>query len=227
MILRRLLPALVLMMTVVPAASAHRPDWGSADGVTEIADLHTSWAFYRDLREAGQVDVYTFTAQPGDNLHAGINIPAVRGLEAYGVSVALLGPGLPTARPTALPLEIPAGLGAIIFPSQPGEDFFEPFTQTRHWGRQRIDLALMRGGEYYLAVWRPDGAPGKYVLDVGTAEVFGPADLFRFPIWWVRVHVFFGHAPYLTAAGLAALALGALGIAHRRHSLKLRGGAPA
>ena len=64
----------------------------------------------------------------------------VQGLEDYGVSVALFGPGLPTADYAALPPGSPADLGAAVFPTPPGADFFEPFTQTNYWGRQRLDV---------------------------------------------------------------------------------------
>jgi hypothetical protein len=80
-------------------------------------------------------------------------------------------------------------------------DFFEPFTQTKYWGRQQIDLSLPANGAYYLLVWQPDGQPGKYVLDTGYEEVFQLADLIRFPVWWLRVHIFFGHGPVLALAG--------------------------
>ena len=104
----------------------------------------------------------------------------------------------------------------MIFPSRVTEDFFEPFTQTNYWGRQEINLNLPSAGTYYLLVWQPDGKAGKYVLDTGRAEVFGPGDLFRFPIWWVRVHIFFGHGPWLAlAAALILLAVGLLVIRKR------------
>lgn len=203
--IRYWLPLIAMLLFTVPTASAHRPGWGDADGVTEIADIVTSWAYYRGLGGTAQVDVYTFTARAGDHLHAGINIPAVRGLENYGVSVALFGPGLPEADHALLPPDHPEDLGAVVFQTVKGEDFFEPFTQTHYWGRQRIEMDLPETGAFYLVVWNPTGATGKYVMDVGRAEVFGPGDLFQFPIWWVRVHAFFGHTPYLVAAALVPL----------------------
>ena len=212
----RLLPLIAILLFTATPASAHRPGWGDADGVTEIADIVTSFAFYRDLSSAAQVDVYTLTAKAGDHLHAGINIPAVGGLENYGVSVALFGPGLPEVDHELLPPDHPEDLGAVVFPTRKGEDFFEPFTQTNYWGRQRIEMDLPETGVYYVVVWHPTGATGKYVMDVGTAEVFGPGDLFQFPIWWVRVHAFFGHTPYMVAATLAPLAALAVFVFLRR-----------
>lgn len=215
--MRYLILLLALFVLTVSPASAHRPGWGDADGLTEITNIVTSFAFYRDLSQAGQVDVYTFTAKAGDRLHAGLNIPAVRGLENYGVSVALFGPGLPPADPELLPPDHPEDLGALVFPTLNSADFFEPFTQTNYWGRQRLELDLPETGEYFLIVWHPTGATGKYVLDIGTAEVFGPGDVFQFPIWWVRVHAFFGHTPYLVAAALVPLVAVTI-LVFRRHA---------
>ncbi len=194
----------LVLLFPVSSASAHRPTWSDAD-VTAIDDLTTSLAFYRDL-PADKVHVYTFIGKQGQNLHAGINIPAVKGLENYSVNMALFGPGLPQADHDQLLPEHPEGLGALIFPSEVTPDFFEPFTQTLYWGRQSIELQLPADGEYDLVIWQPEGLKGKYVFDSGRAEVFGFADLFLFPIWWVRVHFFFGHGAYLLTG--AAIILG-------------------
>jgi hypothetical protein len=201
--------ALALVLLIAPAASAHRPEWGTGSGVTRIPDPHTSYAFYRDLRHPEDVHVYSFAGRAGETFHAGINVPAIPGLESYGVTLALLGPGLPILSPATVPASLPPGGTGTLYPSTAGDDFFEPFTQTRYWGRQDINLTIPQNGTYYLAIWHPSGQPGKYVLDTGTIEVFGMSDLFRFPAWWVRVHLYFGHGPYLLAGGALALAASA------------------
>lgn len=197
-----------LFLVAAPPVAAHRPLAGSAEGATEIPNIDTSFAVYRDLAAPGQVDRYRFEAQAGEQLHGGINIPAIAGLEGYGVMVALVGPGLPAAGEGSLPIDLPQGEGAMLFPSERSEPFYEPFTQTNYWGRQQIEVDLPETGRYELLVWNAEGEPGKYVLDTGTAEVFGPADLLRFPLWWVQVHAFFGHTPFLVAGAVALAALG-------------------
>ncbi len=203
---RLLILAFIVLASTIPISnvSAHRPVWGDED-VTTIDNLNTSFAFYRNL-PAEKIHAYTFTGKQGQNLHAGINIPAVKGLEEYSVSMALFGPSLPEADHEQLPPEHPEDLGAIIVPSKVSADFYESFTQTLYWGRQSIDMPLPADGEYYLVVWQPDGIAGKYVMDSGRAEEFGLGDLFLFPIWWVQVHFFFGHGAYLLAG--AAVILG-------------------
>lgn len=203
---------LIIIFLLIPfsTASAHRPLWGEQYGPIEIPNLRTSFAVYRSLT-IDQIDVYTFEGKAGQELHAGIQIPSIEGLEDYGVTAALFGPELPEVAPSDLPPDYPENLGALVFSSIVSADFFEPFTQTNYWGRQEINLTLPADGTYYLLLWHPNGQPGKYVLDTGRNEVFGFADLFRFPVWWVRVHIFFGHGPWLALIGtfivLAAILL--------------------
>lgn len=196
---RLLILTVLVLVALIPSssASAHRPIWGDED-TTTIDNLSTSFAFYRNL-PADKVHVYTFIGKLGQNLHAGINIPAVKGLEDYSVTMALFGPTLPEANENQLPPEHPEDLGALIFPSEVSADFLESFAQTLFWGRQSIDMTLPADGEYYLVVWQPEGLAGKYVMDSGYTEAFGFGDLLLFPIWWVQVHLFYGHGIYLLA----------------------------
>lgn len=218
--LNRLLIFIVIALVVfIPAssASAHHPMWGDED-TTVVDNLTTSFAFYRNL-PADKVHVYTFIGKQGQNLHAGINIPAVKGLENYSVTMALFGPSLPQAAQEQLPPEHPEDLGALIFPSKVSADFFESFTQTRYWGRQSIEMTLPADGEYYLVIWQPEGLAGKYVMDSGYDEVFGFGDLFLFPIWWVQVHVFFGQGAYLLAGAAVILGFISFTIIKRRKTV--------
>ncbi|MGD8404071.1 MAG: hypothetical protein PVJ21_10445 [Anaerolineales bacterium] len=204
--MKQIIIILLIAMLLIPFSSAfaHRPVWGEQYSPIEIPNLSTSFAVYRNLAH-DQVDVYTFEAEIGQELHAGIQIPAINGLQDYGVTVALFGPGLLEADPNTLPPNHPEDLGAIVFSSVVTDNFFEPFTQTNYWGRQEINLNLPGDGTYYLLVWQPDGQSGKYVLDTGRAEVFKPGDVFRFPVWWVRVHIFFGHGPWLALGAILIL----------------------
>lgn len=218
---------LMMAAAAVPAASAHRPLWSGAEGeIIEIPDMSTSFALYQELSQPGQVDIYEFQAEMGDELYAGINIPQIDGLESYGVSMALVGPDLPTAESSQLPIEAPEGMGALLFPSQPSEDFYEPFTQTRFWGRQTAVSMAPADGSYYLLVWNPEGETGKYVVDVGRKEVFSAGDLLRFPVWWVKVHIYFEHTPYLLAAAGLMLAA-AVTLLLRGRSRRAAGAVPS
>lgn len=220
---------------LVPKASAHRPEKGVESGLTMIPSPTVSYAYYQEFDGASDMHAYAFEAQAGQFFHAGINIPQLSGLEDYGVTLALFGPGLPLvdegiftgshahtdqeradSHMHAGTIDIPAWLdlneiGGIVVESQRSGDFFEPFTQTNYWGRQVLELNLPESGRYYLLVWNPEQEAGKYVLDTGREEVFGPADLLRFPVWWVNTRLYFEQGPALLGA-LSALFFGIAGI---------------
>jgi len=235
--------ALLVLFVAVPDVYAHRPEPGNQEGVTRIPDPVTSYAYYREIVSPDQVHVYEFQARAGQFFHAGINIPQLEGLQDFGVTFALLGPGLPPIEEqalhshnsdedlgpddvkedgansltavlvsTGLSDELKSGAtGVVVVESVTGADFFEPFTQTRYWGRQELDLNLPEGGTYRLLIWNPHGKTGKYVLDTGTEEVFGVEDLLRFPLWWLNARVYFEQTPQLIGAS-AVLFAAALGL---------------
>ncbi len=187
-------------------ASAHQPVWGEAFGPIEIESASTSYAFYQTL-QAEEVDVFYFEGKQGETFRGGIQIPDIPALKNYGLSVALFGPGFPQPEESDLPPEHPEGLGAVLYPSAATEDFYEPFTQARYWGRQQFSLTLPADGTYYIVVWQPEGKPGKYVMDTGYAERFGLFDIFLFPVWWARVALFHEYYARLAIAGGLVVAL--------------------
>ena len=200
--------ALLALILVTAPAQAHRPVWGEELGPIEVDDFSISYAFYQEL-QSGEMDVFYFEAAAGDRLNAGIQIPDIPALREYGVTMALFGPGLPDVDESLLPQEHPEGLGALLVPSEISEDFFEPFTQTNYWGRQRIEMSLPETGTYYLLVWQPENKAGKYVIDIGYKEEFSISDLFVFPIWWTRAQFFHEHtATVVSLYGLITIAAG-------------------
>ena len=196
-----------LLMLFATQTDAHRPIGDTGEDTIRLPNITTSFAVYRNLQRADQIDRFTFYADAGEKLHVGINIPALRGLETFGVSVAIMGQGLDGDDIQLLPVAVPEGSGAMIIPSTVGEEFFEPFTQTSYWGRQKVDIHMPQSGEYMLLVWSPEGQMGKYVIDTGTQEVFVLADLLRFPMWWLQVHHYFGHTPYLIMFAISGIAI--------------------
>jgi hypothetical protein len=220
------------MLIAVPNVHAHRPEPGNDVGVTVIPNPSTSFAYYREITAQGQTHIYQFHAEAGQFFHAGINIPQIKRLEDYGVTMALVGPGLApipeeqlsfyggieghdhddvphssVQPPPALMADIQVGaIGGLVLESEKGEDFYEPFTQTRYWGRQTVELDLPQSGTYHLLIWNPEGKLGKYVLDTGTEEVFGPDDMLRFPIWWLNTRVYFEQMPRILSLLMSLLA---------------------
>ncbi len=114
----------------------------------------------------------------------------------------------------ALPLQVPANTGTIVIVNYngtiPSTEFFEPFTQTSYWERQKLIVnKLPSTGRYYLAVF--DGqrdvqddnnnddavATEKYTLAVGKIEDFTTTDyVVTLPVAWFNTKLFFND--YLT-----------------------------
>lgn len=211
-----------LARVATPTRPSHKPLFKSGDISTPgraltIPDPAVSWAVYASLDHVGEVDYYTFQAKASFPLYAQITIPAINGLQQYGPTLALIGPGLPA--PTgATPFTPPSGGGVYIQPTAnlgTADAFYEPFTQTNYWNRQTLQHSLPASGTYYLAVYTGASAGvkiGKYVLAVGQREEFGFSDLLAFPGEYIHVRQFaeVGFPAWFWVALVVLLALVAL-----------------
>ena len=196
--------ALLLLETSLATASAHKPLFKASDISTparamSIPDPTTSWAIYGSLDHPAEADYYAFRVQPsGLILDAMVTIPALNTLKNFTPHLALLGPGLPGLAPQQVSFVIPLHDGAQLIDAPhtgTADHFYEPFTQTTYWNRQRFKEPLREPGLYYLVVFnRSHDAPqtGKYVLAVGNVERVGPGDILTFPLTYVRVRFFAG-----------------------------------
>jgi hypothetical protein len=226
-----LLLALAALLAFPLAAEAHKPLWGpssiaSRDAALPISDPEISWAAYRELKQPGQVDYYTFNAAQGTKLYAQITIPRINGLENLNPTYALVGPGLPA--PTAkLPFKLKPAEGAVIVRytgSLPGQVFDEEFTQTQYWIHQEYSTTAPQAGTYYIAVWDETGQIGKYVLAIGEKEEFGLEDGLKFLVTWWEVKTYFGGMFYWYFFGVVAAFLALVaGIIARRRNVRTRG----
>ena len=62
-------------------------------------------------------------------------------------------------------------------------------------------------------------------MDTGETEVFGPSDIFHFPVWWFQVHAYFGQTPGLILAffvAYLAIVLLVIGLFRRGRRAALR-----
>lgn len=109
----------------------------------------------------------------------------------------------------ALPSQVPANTGTIVIVNYngtiPSTEFFEPFTQTSYWERQKLIVdELPSSGRYYLAVFdeqrdvqgdnNDDAAvvTEKYTLAVGKIEDFTATDyVVTLPVAWFDTKLFF------------------------------------
>ncbi|HEY1248079.1 MAG TPA: hypothetical protein VGE97_03725 [Nitrososphaera sp.] len=207
---------LVLLTSSFEIANGHKPlkvvdsnnDFSTAK---EIPNHKISWGIYEELSGSNDVHYYKFAADEGDRLYAQISIPKLEKFSTFVPSIALVGSKLTAGNLEAgysvreyahdigdLPFAIPPGMRAIVgeYNGQiPSSEFYEPFTQTSYWERQKIVInSLPSVGTYYLVVFdrnlMEDAA--KYTLAVGEIEDFSLLDLFTIiPSAWLETKFFF------------------------------------
>lgn len=169
----------VLMLTPVAPAHAHQPFFEDPDSTQTnplaIEDPTISTALYATIDTLTDIDYYIFDAIEGLDVLVGITIPQIEGQLNFAPTVAVIGPGLPAGiLPAVITTDSERPNGSIILtPTQP-ESFFEPFSRTSYWRRQRQYVTLPKSSQYTIAVWsESDTRTGKYVLVVGDREIRG------------------------------------------------------
>lgn len=194
------LALLVAVALALPAATAfaHQPFFEEGDLTAttplRVADPQVSTALYATLDRPGDVDYFVFDGQTDVGVEVGMTIPQIEGQADFAPVIGLIGPGLPELAGDSLPDNetrqlAKTGDGLLILGPVPASSFFEPFSRTSYWRRQREKVVLPADGQYTLAVWAPDGAVGRYVLVVGDREIPGGDLMFpmKLPVYWTPV----------------------------------------
>lgn len=176
--------AVLVTLAIAPPASAHQPFFEETDLTYDapylIRDPNVSVAYYATLDSAHDVDYYVLDGTAGQQIFLEMTIPQIAGQENFAPTLAMIGPGFPK---TELPhaVQTPTDAGAqILTPPATGRAFFELFSGTSYWDRQKEFVTLPASGRYLIAVWHPEGVVGRYVFVSGTREELG-GDL-AFPI---------------------------------------------
>ncbi len=172
------LTVIVILALTVGRADAHQPFFEDRDHTLAqpypISDPTVSTALYATLQGPADVDYFTFPGRTDQEVLIEMVIPQIVGQKKFAPTVALLGPGLPAGD---LPDKVarPAGAGVRILGPKPGKapTFFEPYTRTSYWRRQSARITLPADGTYWVAVYHPGGAAGRYVLSLGDREIRG------------------------------------------------------
>ncbi len=203
-------------------AHAHKPvdTTGPAtrENPIEIKEHRVSWAAYNELKIPGEVHFYRLDGvKKGEKIYLSLLVPQLERLESFFPLIALLGPGLETDFngleeefiPEILRPEVGEGLIVRQFKDGQESSFFEPFTQTRYWERQEMNLLAPATGTYYAAVFDFQGNTDKYVFAIGDEERWGLKDILGMPrIWWdVRMFMEKETSTYITAGVLVSSAV--------------------
>jgi hypothetical protein len=196
-----------VFLSLATALAAHVPlQHGRNDNLANafpIANFKKSWALYERLERPGTALYYRFELQTGDKLHLALFAP--RRTE-FAPTVFILGPGLPRPDGMSVAVEIPAGYGAVVIPSEPGGRVeYEPFTPTYLYPLVEHDFITPTAGTYYVAVHEPSRA-GAFGMAVGYIESFGPVEWLLIPLNTARIRLWEGQTR-LFAFGPAVLVL--------------------
>ena len=180
---------------------AHRPLDTDGPATREepiiVSNHKLSWAAYNQLTTPNDVDYYRFQAQQGDKIYASLLVPEIERLKEFNPDLALIGPSLNSDYAELSRTEVVDKLnfgpeeGVIIkqYSKLTSDLFFEPFTQTSYWKKQKLIITAPASGTYYLTVFSSKEEVGKYVLSIGQQEKWGLKDIIQFPkIWWKVRH---------------------------------------
>lgn len=210
---------LTLILSFKSDAKAHVPlDTSGAASKKEpifVEDHQISWAAYNQLEQAGDVDYYSFKAEQGEEIYFSMVIPVIDRYQNFRPDVALIGPGLENNYAgydknyinSLLKIDPDENIIIVSDDQATPDTFFEPFTQTSYWRRQKFSTAAPAAGTYYLAVFSTEQDQGKYTLAIGRKEVWGFNDLIRIPkIWWdTRFFVEKENSTYLILAFIISI----------------------
>jgi hypothetical protein len=145
-----------------------------------IRDAQVSQVYYCKLEDGRRRLWFRFSGRQGDHVWFQAGVPVIDRLRGLRPKVAVVGPGL---SPSDIGIELPPGLGAVVFEST-GEprEFHEEFTGTSSWIVIEQEYVLPSAGTWYVVAFSetPESGNDKMWLAIGTKERFGLGDLLRF-----------------------------------------------
>src|SRR5690554_7691581 len=95
--MRKMVFLITLLLLFSGVVCAHRPIFVVDSDPVRLANPDISWAIYSDL-EGGEVDYYQFqVSEQGLDFFTQLLVPTRKEYEDFRPTVALIGPGLPSA----------------------------------------------------------------------------------------------------------------------------------
>lgn len=188
MIGRRILKAAISSLLALLCAGlathivlAHQPFFEEPDTTASapmrVRDPVISTALFSTLAQADDVDFFTFSVSAGQTIEFGMTVPQIAGQDQFAPHIGILATGLDCGGISALPEAarplVTSRMGAMVIEPTEATVFFEPFSRTAYWRRQREKVAFPVNSVVYVVVWHSQGSVGRYALVVGQREVRG------------------------------------------------------
>ncbi len=155
----------------IPYVEAVDGDWGDITNPWHMPGGFST-VLYGQMGTIGDVDVIAYEiVQPSSQWLVESAVPACgEHFVPFAPVMAVIGEGLPTPTAGTIPFELPDGMGAVLFDD--GEEIEMTRSEnylftgdTQRFTRYEADT-LLTSGEYFLAIWEPDGHVGAYALSV-------------------------------------------------------------
>lgn len=217
-----LLAALSLAVLLAVPVSAHVPGFvgentSHADAM-HIEDGAKSRSIYAALGPE-EVRYFEVHLETGERLQASVFTPTRR---SFTPGIVVYGPDIEPSGTLPPQVEIPDGMGARVVPgTMAGQPEFEPFTPAAYFQTAAVSMPA-ENDHYWVAVYEPDGDPGRVGTAIGYVETFTPAEYVLVPVNLVAVHLWEGDSP-LVLVGPYLLGLGvAVWLFRRRRSPESR-----
>ena len=173
--------ALLLAVFAASSAMAHQPFFEEPDSTAaapmSVRDPEISTALYSTLDRPEDVDFFSFSVSAGQTIEIGMSIPQVEGQEEFAPSIAVIASGMDKVTDQWLPEDaaplLTGDRGATLIGPVKAKIFFEPFSRTAYWQRQRQRITFAAESDVHVVVWHPQQELGRYTLVVGQREVLG------------------------------------------------------
>ena len=194
-----MLLALLCAVALSDVALAHQPFFENPDSTPSspmsVSDPEISTALYSTLERPGDVDYFSFTVSARQTIEIGLTIPQIEGQQHFAPTIGVIAVGLDKESVSELPSDaielVSKQMGAELLEAVEATIFFEPFSRTAYWRRQRRRITFPSAGEAVVVVWHPQESVGRYTLVVGQREVLGgdPAFARKLRDYWTPVVV--------------------------------------
>ncbi|HNT96251.1 MAG TPA: hypothetical protein PKM99_09085 [Thermotogota bacterium] len=170
-----------LLMSLFVVVWAHQPFPEKTEttyqNIQIFQDPEVSIAMYASLDFSGDVDYFAFEGFEGIPAYLSVVIPVIPGQEDFAPDIEIAGP-FPAPK-LSVEEEFDGRMVYTLVDDQASPTvFFEPFSRTSYWERQEVWLELPVNGWYIVRVSDGRQRTGRYVLAMGTKEVFGGDLLF-------------------------------------------------
>lgn len=188
---RVIIPVLAVVLTISPAAYAHRPIIAGSrapdpESAPRISDPSVSRVLYFELTDQSPVQWLVIENDRPREIPVLLGVPVGKDVGVSNPVLTLFGEGLDDGRDTPQMIEPPRGAstGSLTL-SRTGDprDFYEPITGTESLILVDTQLRLPVTGTYFGAVTDAGGGGGKVWVGIGRREGFTWRDVGRLPGW--------------------------------------------